>query len=97
MRIGDFGLAVNEGGAEPTDAYLSIESSMDESDLTSGASSPCLHSQRHCSRKTCAAGVGTSLYIAPEMMSRGRQERSVKYSNKIDSEPISLPALSTEQ
>ncbi|BGP42492.1 eukaryotic translation initiation factor 2-alpha kinase [Rhodotorula kratochvilovae] len=64
VRIGDFGLAVNEGGAEPTDAFLSIENSMDESDLTSG--------------------VGTSLYIAPEMMSRARQERSVKYSNKID-------------
>lgn len=31
------------------------------------------------------AGVGTSLYIAPESLSRGRNDRSVKYSNKIDS------------
>ncbi|GAA5836580.1 hypothetical protein JCM9279_000433 [Rhodotorula babjevae] len=64
VRIGDFGLAVNEGGTESADVYLSIENSMDESDLTSG--------------------VGTSLYIAPEMMQRGRLERAVKYSNKID-------------
>ncbi|GAA5903646.1 hypothetical protein JCM6882_003009 [Rhodosporidiobolus microsporus] len=64
VRIGDFGLAVNQGGADPTDVFLSLENSMDESDLTSG--------------------VGTSLYIAPEMMTRGRQERNVKYSNKID-------------
>ncbi|GAA6018919.1 hypothetical protein JCM10207_009197 [Rhodosporidiobolus poonsookiae] len=64
VRIGDFGLAVNQGGADPNDVFLSLENSMDESDLTSG--------------------VGTSLYIAPEMMSRGRHERSAKYSNKID-------------
>ncbi|GJN93481.1 hypothetical protein Rhopal_006538-T1 [Rhodotorula paludigena] len=64
VRIGDFGLAVNEGGGDPADVFLSVENSMDETDLTSG--------------------VGTSLYIAPEMMSRGRHERSVKYSNKID-------------
>jgi len=38
VRIGDFGLAVNEGGTESADVYLSIENSMDESDLTSGAS-----------------------------------------------------------
>ncbi|GAA6036515.1 hypothetical protein JCM8097_003543 [Rhodosporidiobolus ruineniae] len=64
VRIGDFGLAVNEKGGDPTDVFLSLENSMDESDLTSG--------------------VGTSLYIAPEMMTRGRHERAVKYSNKID-------------
>ncbi|GAA5826004.1 hypothetical protein JCM11251_000087 [Rhodosporidiobolus azoricus] len=64
VRIGDFGLAVNQGGADPTDVFLSLENSMDDSDLTSG--------------------VGTSLYIAPEMMNRGRSERNVKYSNKID-------------
>ncbi|KAL8287446.1 hypothetical protein RQP46_003304 [Phenoliferia psychrophenolica] len=64
VRIGDFGLAVNQGLADPADQLLSIESSMDDIDLTSG--------------------VGTSLYIAPETLSRGRSDRSVKYSNKID-------------
>ncbi|BGP13397.1 hypothetical protein JCM10213_008556 [Rhodosporidiobolus nylandii] len=63
VRIGDFGLAVGEAD-HPSDAFLSLENSMDESDLTSG--------------------VGTSLYIAPEMMSRARNQRSAKYSNKID-------------
>jgi len=38
----------------------------------------------------CSSGVGTSLYIAPETLSRGRIERSVKYSNKIDSELLAL-------
>ncbi|SGY15170.1 BQ5605_C013g07278 [Microbotryum silenes-dioicae] len=67
VRIGDFGLAVNQGGVlDPTDGLLSMDSSMDESDFTSG--------------------VGTSLYIAPETLSRTRTERSIKYSNKIDSE-----------
>ncbi|KAK4700699.1 eukaryotic translation initiation factor 2-alpha kinase 4, partial [Phenoliferia sp. Uapishka_3] len=64
VRIGDFGLAVNQNLADSVDALLSIESSMDDVDLTSG--------------------VGTSLYIAPETLSRGRNDRSVKYSNKID-------------
>ncbi|GAA5975630.1 hypothetical protein JCM11641_003551 [Rhodosporidiobolus odoratus] len=65
VRIGDFGLAVNQGAeSSSNDVFLSLENSMDESDLTSG--------------------VGTSLYIAPEMLARGRNDRSVKYSNKID-------------
>ncbi|KAI5477498.1 hypothetical protein MNV49_006345 [Pseudohyphozyma bogoriensis] len=65
VRIGDFGLAVNQGGlADPADVFLSVDSSQEEVDLTSG--------------------VGTSLYIAPETLSRGRNDRSVKYSNKID-------------
>ncbi|GAA5921698.1 hypothetical protein JCM1841_007094 [Sporobolomyces salmonicolor] len=64
VRIGDFGLAVNQGAGDPADVFLSVDASADEIDLTSG--------------------VGTSLYIAPETMSRGRQDRAVKYSNKID-------------
>ncbi|KAM0750676.1 Serine/threonine-protein kinase [Meredithblackwellia eburnea MCA 4105] len=64
VRIGDFGLAVNQGLADAADHLLSIESAGDEVDLTSG--------------------VGTSLYIAPETLSRARSDRSVKYSNKID-------------
>ena len=36
VRIGDFGLAVNQGLADPADVFLSVESSMDEVDLTSG-------------------------------------------------------------
>ncbi|GAA5881509.1 hypothetical protein JCM16303_005683 [Sporobolomyces ruberrimus] len=36
VRIGDFGLAVNQGGADQTDGLLSVETSQDESDLTSG-------------------------------------------------------------
>ncbi|GAA5934949.1 serine/threonine-protein kinase GCN2 [Sporobolomyces koalae] len=66
VRIGDFGLAVNQGGADQSDGFLSVETSQDESDLTSG--------------------VGTSLYIAPETLAPGRQDRGVKRvpSNKID-------------
>ncbi|GAA5860143.1 hypothetical protein JCM8547_009200 [Rhodosporidiobolus lusitaniae] len=64
VRIGDFGLAVNDSASDPTDVFLSLENSMDESDLTSG--------------------VGTSLYMSPELMTRGGKQRSVKYSNKID-------------
>jgi serine/threonine protein kinase len=37
VKIGDFGLAVNQGVNDPTDVFLSLENSMDESDLTSGA------------------------------------------------------------
>lgn len=92
VRIGDFGLAVNEGGGDPADVFLSVENSMDETDLTSGASRfPRTH-ENVLNRQT-VAGVGTSLYIAPEMMSRGRHERSVKYSNKIDSTSVSLNVL----
>ncbi|GAA5903465.1 serine/threonine-protein kinase GCN2 [Sporobolomyces salmoneus] len=36
VRIGDFGLAVNQGGGDQTDGLLSVETSQDESDLTSG-------------------------------------------------------------
>ncbi|SCV70247.1 BQ2448_1641 [Microbotryum intermedium] len=65
VRIGDFGLAVNQGGIlDPAEGSLSMDSSVDESDFTSG--------------------VGTSLYIAPETLSKTRTERSIKYSNKID-------------
>lgn len=38
VRIGDFGLAVNQGVADPQDVFLSVDSSMEEGDLTSGAS-----------------------------------------------------------
>ncbi|KAM0786774.1 hypothetical protein ACM66B_002209 [Microbotryomycetes sp. NB124-2] len=62
VRIGDFGLAVNQGAADPADVFLSVESSLDETELTSG--------------------VGTSLYIAPETLSRSKQGH--RYSNKID-------------
>ncbi|KAK4057521.1 eukaryotic translation initiation factor 2-alpha kinase [Microbotryomycetes sp. JL221] len=62
VRIGDFGLAVNQGAADPADVFLSVESSLDETELTSG--------------------VGTSLYIAPETLSRNKQGH--RYSNKID-------------
>ena len=73
VRIGDFGLAVNQGLADPADLLLSVDSSMDAVDLTSG--------------------VGTSLYIAPESTSRGRNDKSIKYSNKIDSaSPLETPA-----
>ena len=64
VRIGDFGLAVNQGGAELGDVLLSSDNPLDESDLTSG--------------------VGTSLYIAPETMTRGRAATSKHYSNKVD-------------
>ncbi|GAA5862450.1 hypothetical protein JCM3774_002522 [Rhodotorula dairenensis] len=64
VRIGDFGLAVNQGGAELADIFLSTDNSLDESDLTSG--------------------VGTSLYIAPETMTRGRAATTKHYSNKVD-------------
>ncbi|GAA5975545.1 hypothetical protein JCM5350_002643 [Sporobolomyces pararoseus] len=36
VRIGDFGLAVNQGGGDQSDGLLSVETSQDESDLTSG-------------------------------------------------------------
>ncbi|GAA6010979.1 hypothetical protein JCM11491_005895 [Sporobolomyces phaffii] len=36
VRIGDFGLAVNQGGGDQADGFLSVETSQDESDLTSG-------------------------------------------------------------
>ena len=64
VRIGDFGLAVNQGGAELGDVFLSSDNPLDESDLTSG--------------------VGTSLYIAPETMTRGRAATAKHYSNKVD-------------
>lgn len=38
VRIGDFGLAVNQGAADPADVFLSVDSSMEEGDLTSGES-----------------------------------------------------------
>lgn len=39
VRIGDFGLAVNQGLADPADLLLSVDSLNDEAiDLTSGAS-----------------------------------------------------------
>ncbi|KAK4052686.1 eukaryotic translation initiation factor 2-alpha kinase [Microbotryomycetes sp. JL201] len=62
VRIGDFGLAVNQGAADSADVFLSVASSLDETELTSG--------------------VGTSLYIAPETLSRNKQGH--RYSNKID-------------
>lgn len=37
MRIGDFGLAVNQGVADPADLMLSVDMT-DEVDLTSGES-----------------------------------------------------------
>lgn len=36
VRIGDFGLAVNQGLADPSDVFLSLDSSLEEADLTSG-------------------------------------------------------------
>jgi len=39
VRIGDFGLAVNQGGGDQPDLYLNVETSQDESDLTSGKAS----------------------------------------------------------
>ena len=65
VRIGDFGLAVNQGLADSADMSVShsMDHSIDDSDLT--------------------AGVGTSLYIAPETMARGRGGKN-QYSNKID-------------
>lgn len=65
VRIGDFGLAVNQGGADGTgDVFLSADNTLDDSDLTSG--------------------VGTSLYIAPETMSRARAAAAKHYSKKVD-------------
>lgn len=36
VRIGDFGLAVNQGLADPADVFLSLDASLEEVDLTSG-------------------------------------------------------------
>lgn len=64
VRIGDFGLAVNQGGAEAGEVLVSTDDAVGDSDLTSG--------------------VGTSLYIAPETLHRGRAAATKHYSNKVD-------------
>lgn len=62
VRIGDFGLAVNQGAADPSDAFLSVESSMDESELTSGETSIRLLS---CSSLTLSQALAPRCTLPP--------------------------------